>query len=315
MAIQYDSRRAFTLVELLVVVAIIAILVSLLLPAVQAAREAARRTQCANNLKHIGLALQAYNAANQTFPPGSELHPKSGGSGLSWHALLLPHLELAYLAERFGHAVTANDVEIDVLLCPSGVDAARTVLPPYSDSRSTYSGVAGAGVDDQIIKDQRGECGWLYTDGILYPDSFTTSGDIQDGLSNTLAVGERVYFLEPWWEGSLWSKKFHPRKYLVICTFSAKNVRGPINAQLHSYPCWKKDQECPPDVQTDLCRNDLYFGSHHPGGAQFAYADGSVHFLSDAIELSTYYGMATRSGGELEKNAMPDEAPPQRGCN
>jgi prepilin-type N-terminal cleavage/methylation domain-containing protein/prepilin-type processing-associated H-X9-DG protein len=302
-------KRAFSLVELLVVIAIIGILVGLLIPAVQSSREAARRRSCSNNLKQIGDALHGYEAANETFPPGSVLNPNSGGSGESWHGLLLPYLEQAELAEQFGN--TANNTEVQVFLCPSGVAATR-ILPELA-SMSTYSGVAGAGRDGHVIEDRNGRCGFVYTDGIFYPDSYTRTRDIEDGLSKTLAIGERVYFIEAWWEGSFWSGRTDPPRIRQICSFSAKNVHWPINAQRHRYKCWYQDENCDSDVDKNLCRNDLYFGSEHDGGAQFLYADGSVHFLTETIELAIYQSLATRDGGEIPTSAVA-EVPLYRDC-
>lgn len=307
------SRRrndAFTLVELLVVIAIIGTLVALLLPAIQAAREAGRRTQCANNLKQIGIALQTYHATNKSFPPGSVINPVPGGSGESMHTLILDYLEHVQLAKQLGS--TANRVDVEVFRCPSALDAPKLVAEWYSTS--TYSGVAGAGRRGNFIPDQNGPCGFTYTDGVFYPGSNVRSRDITDGLSNTLAIGERTYFLEPWWDGSFWSGVDDPRSYRRLCSFSAKNVHWPINVTSHEYRCWRDDKDCLQDVEDRiLCRNDLYFGSRHPGGAHFLYADASVHFLQETIELALYQSLATRAGGEVDENTKA-EAPPFRDC-
>lgn len=300
--------RGFTLVELLVVIAIIAILIGLLLPAVQSAREAARRAQCANHLKQIGNALHAYHSAEKEFPSGSILNPRSGGSGASWHSLLLTYLELDHVRQQFGDM--ANDVVISTFLCPSGVDATR-VLSDW-ESTSHYSGVAGAGRSGHVIEDRTGSCGYTYTDGVLYPDSHTRSLDIEDGLSNTLAVGERVYFIEPWWEGSFWQGSGDPRTYRRLCSYSAKNVHWPINEHRRRDKCWHSDEDCIEEKKT-LCRNDLFFGSEHPGGTQFTYSDGSVHFLNESLELATYQSLATRAGDEVIAKALAHQ-PPFRDC-
>ena len=186
----------------------------------------------------------------------------------------------------------------------------------YEDAATNYSGVTGVGRDGEVIEDKPGgECGWVYTDGVLYPDSSVSIRDITDGLSHTLAVGERVYFIDAWWQGGSWSKRFNPRSYRRICSHASKNIRAPLNARHDQFPCWRHDQECHPDEEKTLCRNELYFGSEHPGGAQFLFADGSVHFLNDSLELATYHGLATRRGGELEESATPPPAPAQRACD
>lgn len=297
----------FTLAELLVVVAIIGVLLGLLLPAVQAAREAARRTECENYLKQIGIALHAYHATNRRFPPGSNIHTTSGGSGSSWHGLILSYMDRANLSTQ---NISDRYTVIDEFTCPSAVDVTTAVPPPLPTS--TYAGVTGAGSDGKLLRPTEGNCGFVYMDGVFYPESDTRLRDITDGSSHTLAVGERAYFVEPWSAGSWWLGKTQPRTFLQLYTYSAKNVLGPINASRHQHDCWIYDEECPPE-RRKLCRNDLYFGSRHPGGAQFLYADGSVHRIEEAIELSTYQSLATRSGGEASTVGVL-EPPPHAEC-
>jgi prepilin-type N-terminal cleavage/methylation domain-containing protein len=153
-----QNRRGFTLVELLIVIAIIGMLVSLLLPAVQAAREAARRTECANNLKQIGLALQAYHDARRGFPPGWLWAPpadQSGGSSWAWSVFILPYLERNSLYDELrvddGSALVPppgdpRDTLLPMFVCPSDVGPDRNKwFRGYA--KSNYPGVNGTGGD------------------------------------------------------------------------------------------------------------------------------------------------------------------------
>jgi prepilin-type N-terminal cleavage/methylation domain-containing protein len=299
------ASAAFTLVELLVVVAIIGVLVGLLLPAVQAAREAGRRLECADHLKQIGLAHQAYHAAFGSFPPGSLMHRRPDDSGASWHVLLLPFLEQQPLFDELcpivdGGVTGATYAKFTVIKefgCPSAVNAVA-----HSDrlAPSNYSGVAGAGRHGNVqVPTNPSPCGNVFTDGVFYPNSNTRLRDISDGSSHTLAVGERTYFIEPWIDGSWWIGRSVPSLQIEThCLASAKNVVGPINADPSVHGCWLYDTNCRAGAERDRLRNDLYFGSDHPGGAQFAVADGSVQFLVDSIDLDVYWDLATRNGDE-----------------
>ena len=204
----------FTLVELLVVIAIIGVLVSLLLPAVQAAREAARRAQCTNNLKQIGLAFHNYHDTHNVFPPAYRIQPGGGnghgepdpstrdvGPGWAWGALLLPFLEQRPLHDHLDFALPCwapaqypfVETRLSVFLCPSASETDKPVEVKNAGNqtvatfgRSTY--VANAGQDEP----------WVFTvdsyqgiaDGPLYRNSTTRFADVTDGLSNTVFVGE-----------------------------------------------------------------------------------------------------------------------------
>jgi prepilin-type N-terminal cleavage/methylation domain-containing protein/prepilin-type processing-associated H-X9-DG protein len=294
----------FTLVELLVVIAIIGVLVGLLLPAIQAAREAARRFGCANNLKQIGIAHHAYHASQRSFPAGSLMHREPDKPGAPWQAMILPQLEQGALYNELAPfengalktSVYAKFTTLGEFLCPSAAHA--TMISPNPPSH--YTGVAGAGRNDQVRPmPDPGTCGNVFIDGVLYPDSDTRLADIVDGSSHTLAVGERVYFVEPWIEGSKWIGR--PGPLLAVqtqCTSSTKNVVAPINADRGVHGCWLYDEECPPGAEKNVLRNNLVFGSEHPGGAQFLLADGSVHFVQENIDLDIYWDLATRNGEE-----------------
>ncbi len=290
---QVRRKNGFTLVELLVVIAIIGILIALLLPAVQAAREAARRMNCSNNLKQFGLAIHNYHAARNCFPPGAITADLKDVTGL--HVALLPYFEQGIIGDRVlsvesvygGTNLDLGTLEVSCFTCPS--DAARNQDSLNSNLQVTnYAGVMGPGRDGNQVTAEQGLCGNYFTDGVFYPWSRTRVGDIVDGTSKTLAVGERVYELRVWLRGGCFNKTSPPR----ACISSSKNIRWPINSDTQEV-CYNN---CP-GGRTCLF-NDLFFGSNHPGGAQFVFADGSVHFLNETIDFDMYMDLATIAGGE-----------------
>jgi prepilin-type N-terminal cleavage/methylation domain-containing protein/prepilin-type processing-associated H-X9-DG protein len=318
----------FTLVELLVVIAVIGILLGLLLPAVQAAREAARRTGCKNNLHQIGLALLSYESREGAFPPGAQLHWEPRTGGVSWRVLLLPHLEQGDLLAEIdvqSNGGAANERSkadyLEALQCPS----AETHVPG-SIFMSTYAGVAGGGPANdevpvagkrQFLDLEDSVCGDVYTNGIFYPCSRTRIAKILDGTSQTLAVGERIYRVAQdvsWLHGADWRSLFPgpnvcPKALhqplppgASICMAATKNIRWPLNVNHDEFGYYRLDFRPGAEPKNDaLLMNDLPFGSEHSGGAQFTFADGSVQFLNDSIDVTILFDLATRAGGEIDR--------------
>lgn len=296
---QVNAATGFTLVELLVVITIISVLVGLLLPAIQAARESARRTRCVNNLKQLGLALQQYAGVQRTFPPGARIHKQSDGLGISWCVMILPYIEQAELFDQISPTSDggAKNIKagytklIDEFVCPSEDPQSRSA---DTFKYANYTSVAGAGRNGEMKSPGTIACGAYYSDGVLYPGSNTTPADISDGTSNTLALGERSYIgFREWTNGA--------EQFLgEICSGSSKNVRYPLNADSYTLAdgFYKFDPDAPAGYPHEILLNDLYFGSKHPGGAQFAFADGSVHMLRERIDFTVYQDLATRNGGE-----------------
>jgi prepilin-type N-terminal cleavage/methylation domain-containing protein/prepilin-type processing-associated H-X9-DG protein len=294
--------RGFTLVELLVVISIIGILLGLLLPAVQAAREAARRTQCQNNLRQLGIAIQAYHNQVGRFPPGAPLHAVETKTSISWRVMILPQLEETNVYDhikpnREGGATStaAESVKIPSYLCPSA--------PPQADSefaqiQSHYSGVMGANRDNKRRVLDQVSCGDIFINGVFFPESKTRIAKIEDGTSHTLAIGERIYIFRSWMSGAAWSGRPTPK---MICTGAASNVVYPINADVRQFGYYKFDTEAPPDADKKLLLNDLFFGSLHSGGANFCFADSSVHMISDSIDFTIFEDMATIDGQEVNR--------------
>jgi prepilin-type N-terminal cleavage/methylation domain-containing protein/prepilin-type processing-associated H-X9-DG protein len=293
---------AFTLIELLVVVTIIGILTALLLPAVQAAREAARQSTCRNNLKQIGLALQAYHAQHGAFPEGARHHARHSRKSIGWHVLVLPYMDQRPLYAEIdpdldgGARHDRAEVVVPTFICP-------TAEPPTqaaSDIESAnYVGVAGAGVEREDWPLEEIICGIVAVDGVLHLRSKVRMADIADGSSHTLAVGERsLYNTEEYWSlGSEWTKTGASPTPTSVCVAAAKHVVWPINA-LESRRVYYVSDFAAPAALRKVLNNELAFGSLHPGGAHFTFADGSVHFLAESIDLTVYRDLATRAGEE-----------------
>ncbi len=307
-------RSGFTLVELLVVIAIIGVLVALLLPAVQAAREAARRSQCVNNLKQLGLAMQNYHSAHGSFPAGVAVkipeNCRGGGTdcrGFPMNVILMPYFEQGVIEEAFGGFYGKEwgwiawiqdidnlvddaipDTPVSTYICPS-----NSRWEDYPQ-RKDYYGVVGGVVS---VVPTQGTWGFVYNDGVMYPNSYTRIGEITDGTSNTFAVGEVVH-AHPFGMGPGYGTSGGPTNWWIGAHVNGSNpdvqsygrsllsTLNPINSQLPI-----------PLAVTD--GNEVPFGSDHPGGAQFVYCDGHVAFIQDAIDINVYQWLSSRAGEEV----------------
>ena len=311
-------RCAFTLVELLVVIAIIGILIALLLPAVQSARESGRRTQCSNNLKQIGLALQNYHGVNNSFPagyisqPGGTMGPAnsmSGDAGPGWTCLFqsLPFLEETSTQQAFDKTVTAWDTKnsapalatISSFLCPSAgddsltykvKDTAAATLAVFS--RSHY--VACSGRPD-VWEDPTFTLIPKLADGVFFRNSKIRIKDITDGVSRTMVFAEQTpSHTDATWVAIVPGSQTCPtRRYpLVDCDAAAPQ------AEFHTGPGL---DEVPPVIKPP---NDVFPGyvdeahSDHPGGCNIVMGDGSIRWAADTIDPIIWAAIATRAGGE-----------------
>jgi prepilin-type N-terminal cleavage/methylation domain-containing protein/prepilin-type processing-associated H-X9-DG protein len=320
-------RRGFTLIELLVVIAIIAVLVGLLLPAVQKVREAANRMSCSNNLKQIALAAMNFESTNRRFPSAINLQidpffgqnmvskfgpPPDPSGSYSWEEALLPYIEQGNIQKslvlnqlnQFGimadsqyvncvgpTSVGANPIKI--LVCPSDAlpDPAVTTYTGdngtiYYFGMVSYGGNAGTRAVYWEFASQ---------DGVFWLNSKVKIADITDGTSNTFFFGERYHKddvfdqLQPWqpinsYGGWAWANPYAMEDQ-TQSSFSPINYLIPVGTTQMTF-----------DLQ-DARINA--WGSGHPGGANFAFADGSVRFGSATTPQVILQGLSTRAGGEI----------------
>lgn len=282
------TRSAFTLVELLVVIAIIGILVSLLLPAVQAAREAARRMQCSNNLKQIGLALHNYESAHKKFPVGSWQ-----SNFISPFVGILPYLEQGNNYQQWDFSKNYTDPfnavvsaqRIDTYLCPTMTVPREVPLVAARETGGPTSYLLCEGTDDYMASAD-GVFG-LQWPSFGYTNPNRKFADITDGTSNTMFAGETCYNYKDY----LWSASTPAPFGGTVRHGTARWVVG--------YPAISLGTTLKPfNVHTAAALGG--FASMHAGrGGNFLFGDGSVHFKSQSIDVVTYNAAATRAGGEL----------------
>ncbi|QDT00924.1 DUF1559 domain-containing protein [Adhaeretor mobilis] len=322
-------KSGFTLVELLVVIAIIGVLVGLLLPAVQAAREAARRNQCLNQHRQISIGAMNYESAFGHFPPSTDSLDPNAGTTLkheySWTVFLLPYVEQQVLWDTIDKSQNWSDPineiptksTLSLVRCPSrGVTEEVNLNGPGgtsggfgivqgSELRSHIMAVLGANTEfDATIpnfctdesspytmaKEEQGSSrgtppcitgnfGPIANSGVIYRYSRTTIGQIEDGTSNTFLVGESAFgdpeadVTRPWICGSTNGKWMYAGKN-VAYTINSGDKPGPL-------------------------RNNVGFGSEHPGGCHFAMSDGSATYFSENVELRVLYNLASRNDGQI----------------
>ncbi len=305
------ARRGFTLVELLVVIAIIGILIALLLPAVQAAREAARRMQCSNNLKQIGLALHNYHAAYRCFPAGCAVSVPTAcnGSdcrGTAMMVVILPFMEQSALEQIYHPYYPASRAWLN-FISDNPQNAAFATIPTYLcpsqnkwssiTNRKDYFGCAGGRTAS--ARHWRGDS---YVDGVFYVNSFTQIGHITDGTSLTIAVGESVH-PHPYGMGDGYGKMDIGGPTYWCDGGGLDSSKPPAQGQMWGrclmatkYPINSVHMPMTPDFE-----NDVPYGSKHPGGAQFVFCDGHVAFLNETIDINVYQWLSTRDGGEVIK--------------
>jgi prepilin-type N-terminal cleavage/methylation domain-containing protein/prepilin-type processing-associated H-X9-DG protein len=304
------SRYGFTLVELLVVIAIIGVLVALLLPAVQAAREAARRMSCSNNLKQMGLAVHNYHDTNQVLPPGKiQVGSLSAQSLSNWAIMILPHMEGINVFNQYNHNATNEDASnqlvremlIKEYTCPSDPQARKLEKPasgPGSGldyrhgSYRCVGGRADPGAtgfwDNSEARNApqtwKGPLHWVGTDG-SYSQTVETMASIVDGTSNTLMIGEYTTNTNTR-RGTFWAYSY--------ASYNSSDTMDQARTLLANYD---KCDAIGGTGGSNACKRA--FGSMHPGGVQFALCDGSVRFIPTSINVTVYAALGTMAGGEV----------------
>lgn len=307
------SSRGFTLVELLVVIAIIGILIGMLLPAVQMVREAARRTQCGNNIRQLGLALHLHHDSFSELPYGWDQ------LGWTWGAKILPYIEQNNLADTLvrtefglgqwgvGGGDTPNELaaatKIPIIRCPSS---------PVRDSYPSYNNMS-----NRVPTEYRGNAGTLASsdggpdpsvpgsislrspeqDGIFWGCSKVRFGEVTDGLSNTVFLAESLtdpdfvkdgQGMDHWFVGSTQIDSYNcqTRQGGTEFTEVVGTAAVPMNLRLRE-----------PGRSGQVM--EISFGGYHPGGLWLFFGDGSTRFVAEGIDFTTYQAIFSRDGGEV----------------
>jgi prepilin-type N-terminal cleavage/methylation domain-containing protein/prepilin-type processing-associated H-X9-DG protein len=334
------SSRGFTLIELLVVIAIIAVLIALLLPAVQAAREAARRAQCINNLKQIGLGISNYESSNGAYPMGTMYMVENASSDCNsrldpmW-LYIFPFMEQPGVFNAFNFSFAAGGtgiansiptnstamlITVASLVCPSDLPiTARISASGNYYSQCSYAAVTG---NQDIFR-------WYYgcpstpvyiaPDGVFGYDLSTKLAAVTDGTSNTMYVGETARFkndpdpvFQAWTRTAWFSSSLSGSTRLNGFATTVPAINAPfLNPDAPSdgtyYNYWYQN---PATSGVNLTFGQFGFRSQHPGGANFLFGDGSVHFLKQTIQcvgpvvngnlsLGVYRQLSTIAGGEV----------------
>jgi prepilin-type N-terminal cleavage/methylation domain-containing protein/prepilin-type processing-associated H-X9-DG protein len=310
-AVSRPKRAAFTLVELLVVIAIIGILVALLLPAVQSAREAARHSSCTNNLRQESLAMHNYESAKKTLPPG--LHECCWGT---WQVAILPYLEETALRAGYvnlggprgslwyydGPNAEVVSKRITVATCPSDKISSPFVYGAAMTKHNYVVNYGPTGLQNTLyeVVPQGGWDQVAVLNGVKYDGAPFESrkaiklSQISDGTSKTLLMSELLQGENTDIRGLIWWGDG-----AGFSTYLAPNSSLPDVSVFASY-CDVTENDLRPCVQQTRKNPEMYGArSKHPGGVNVAMCDGSVRFVSDAIELSVWRALSTTHGGEI----------------
>ena len=327
------AKSGFTLVELLVVIAIIGVLVALLLPAVQAAREAARRSQCQNNLKQIGLALQMHHDTYKKFPVGAV-----NGEGSMWTYYVMPFIEMqagqnimtigedsggnfqwAHPGPYSPDLIRSNPIWTNIVLCETVVPSFQCPslgIPPtgqydissdnwhvMSRQPAAYIGNATGLITNQNYTPPGGGQSMTNLDGVLYGHSEIAMKDIEDGTSNTLLVGEARHDVQVQDDiGAIRENGSGDHKdhwYFgsddVDIDNDLSECIGSTAVPINYHRQVNSSEVCSSPTNLDCQKLQLSFSSDHPGGMQIVRCDGSVDFIQEDIDTVTWRDMGTRS--------------------
>jgi prepilin-type N-terminal cleavage/methylation domain-containing protein len=320
-----SRKTGFTLVELLVVLAVIGILVALLLPAVQAARGAARRISCSNNLKQLALALHNYHDTYTAFPPSATISQGTTFDPWSAQARLLPFLEQSNLQSLidwnldYGLQPAVTRTRVPTYLCPSEMHDRERVTSDLTHYPLNY----GINLGSWFIFDPTTQRGG---NGLAYPNSSTNMASILDGTSNTLAFAEVKAYAPYLRDGGIpgIANASLPNRPSDVLAFGGDFKRNSghtewVDGRVHqtgftgtfppntAFPFVSEGVTYDVDFNssregkaaTQLTYAVVTSRSHHPDGVQVALSDGSGRFITETIEVATWRALATRSGGEV----------------
>ena len=291
MSIQAKTKCGFSLVELLVVIAVIGVLVSLLLPAVQAARSAARRISCDNNLKQLGIGLHNYESAVRRMPPGYVYKPGPQGNhaGFGWGAMLLPYVEQTAVHAQvdFSRPVfdsrngSIREMHLPLFLCPEDTVSNGSFVEMASEKYAMASYVASFGPPDLDDTQEKRE-------GLFSRNGGTRFAEVLDGLSNTLACGERQ-------NGPFRKSGVHGPHFSYETTWigAVRDIADPSDD--HGHMVLFQTGSTPNSEFSD----DRDVSAPHVGYANFLFGDGSVRLLTEEIDLKVYQSLSTKAGSEV----------------
>jgi prepilin-type N-terminal cleavage/methylation domain-containing protein/prepilin-type processing-associated H-X9-DG protein len=282
MSVRVHRQAGFTLIELIVSIAVVGVLAALLIPAVQASRDAARRTACKNQLRQLGLALHMYHEVHRCFPPGSYVMGPSFPmqTGWGWGAMLLPYIEQNAMYTQINFELgtgLGNNLQliaqpISLFRCPSEICADTISCTPLGEP--TFQIASG------------NYCG---SEGILNSMSSVRIAQITDGTSQTLMLGERL--VQPGGPTSL-----------AFTSAWCGQIAFADEYDLRSVPYLLPDPNHPINGSPT---DPLCFGSRHPLGANFVLADGSCLFLNNSIDSQVFTALGTPDGGEAVNAESP----------
>ena len=321
----YRCRKGFTLVELLVVIAIIGILIALLLPAVQAAREAARRSQCTNNMKQIGLAMHNYHDTLQSFPFGTR--GPSLTTGANWRMSLLPFIEQKAVYDQAmqgtdfaspytGATAVLTDFRFAGYNCPSSA-LTNDCYQVHSNHTGhgqmmDYIAIAGAYVDPAgrtgVCSQLTNQQSYICNNGMFAPNEVFKIRDCTDGTSNTFLVGEQSGkvgsndYRSGYYGG--WSGFTRPYKAPEILS-SGSGAYGTFDIYGTGITTIRDgnviNMQTTPAGGNAVYRGNTVLNSFHPGGVNVLLSDGSVRFVPETIEFATLKLLAVRDDGQVIK--------------
>jgi len=295
------KQPAFTLVELLVSITIIGLLIAMLMPALQAARSSARRAQCGNNLKNIGLALQGFHAAKGSFPSGYisgvDSNGNETGPGWGWLSLSLTYMDQSPLSNSIDFR---QPIESSVNSFPRSQLISNLLCPANEISKSTWPAeVRDASGEPMSLICRVAFCAYIGVygstdttptgDGVFFRNSHIRVRDITDGTSRTIAAGERAYVLgDGTWVGAVTGSSMYPDDYAA--KIAVEHLK-PASAMVLGHTGLGNG---PNNPNSEI--NQFY--GLHGNGVNFVFADGHVVFLTDTIDYPLYQSMSTRAGAE-----------------